>query len=156
MKRLLIVFFSLILLLNLFGCTQKSGDPVNNQVFTDEFFEDVTDIRFSFYNEPLTEQQLAAVVRYLKSLHLTHSEEELPAEKKPGVYGGWSIEHVHFVKSDGTTLEIRVSQWAMSGLPGGSYYITDGEEAIERGDKDILRSLWEACGRDPDAYPFFC
>ena len=152
MKRLLIVFLSALFLLNMFGCSQKSGDPVNNKVFNDEFFEDVVEIRFGLIDEPITGDQLAAVTRYFKSLHLTHSEEELPEEKEPGKYGGWDIVYMEFTKSDGTTLMIRVSQWAMSGLPGGSYVVTNYAEAIERGDKDLLCSIWETCGRDPNAY----
>lgn len=155
MKRLWILFFSVMLLLSMFGCTQEQGDPVNNKVFTNEFFEDVTDIRLSFKDEPLTDQQLAAVIRCLKSLRLTHTEKELPTERPRGTYGGSPLEKVHFIKADGTTLEIRVNQWAMSGLPGGSYYMTDYEEAMERGEKNILRSLWVASGGDPDATPFF-
>ena len=57
---------------------------------------------------------------------------------------------MEFTKSDGTSLMIRMNQWAMSGLPSGSYVVTDYKDAIERGDKDLLRSIWEACGRDPD------
>ena len=152
MKRLLTIFLSVLFLLNLFGCSQKSGDPVNNKVFTDEFFEDVVEIRFGIIEEPITGEQLAAVARYLKSLHLTHSEKEIPEEKKPGTYGGTPIVHMEFVKQDGTSLMIRMTQWAMSGLPGGSYEVTNAAEAIERGDKDLLRSIWEACGKDPDAY----
>ena len=155
MKRLLTIFLSVLFLLSLFGCSLKSGDPVNNEVFTDEFFEDVVEIRFGLINEPLTGEQLAAVARYLKSLHLTHSEEEIPEEKKSGTYGGVTIVHMEFVKQDGTSLMIRMTQWAMSGLPGGSYEVTNAAEAIERGDKNLLRSIWEACGKDPDAYPFF-
>ena len=154
MKRLLIIVFSAMLLLNMFGCARGNGDPVNNEVFTDDFFEDVVEIYF-ISGDPVTGRQLAAVVRYLKSLHLTHSEEELPEERKSGYYGGWDIVQMKFTKQDGTSLTIRLNQWAMSGLPGDSYYVTDYKEAIERGEKSILRSLWEACGRDPDAYPFF-
>jgi len=154
MKRLLIVIFSAMLLLNMFGCAQKSGDPVNNEVFTDEFFQDVVEFYF-ITDDPVVDEQLASVVRYLKSLHLTHSEEDLVPEGKNGRYGGWTIAYMYFIKLDGTRLTIRVSQWAMSGLPGGSYCISDYKEAIERGEKSLLRSIWEACGKDPDAYPFF-
>ena len=155
MKRLLIVFFSAMLLLNMFGCAQGNGDPVNNEVFTDEFFEDVAEIRFGIFYEPITGEQLASVARYLKSLHLTHLEEELPYEREPGHYGGWDIVHMEFTKRDGTSLRIRLNQWAMSGLPGGSYCVSDYNKAIERGEKSLLRSIWEACGKEPDAYPFF-
>lgn len=154
-RRYLFMLLAVVLLLNLLGCARERGDPVNNEVFTDEFFQDVVEIRFGISNEPITGQQLAAVARYLKSLHLTHSEKELPYEREPGHYGGWDIVQMEFAKRDGTSLRIRLNQWAMSGLPGGSYYVTDGKDAIERGDKSILRSLWEACGRDPEAYPFF-
>ena len=150
MKRLLIVFLSALFLLSMFGCSLKSGDSVNNKVFTDEFFEDVVEIRFGIIDEPITGDQLAAVTRYLKSLYLTHSEKEIPEEKTPGTYGGSPIVHIEFVKQDGTSLMIRLNEWAMSGLPGGSYVVTNYVEAIERGDKDLLCSIWEACGRDPD------
>lgn len=155
MKRLLIVFFSVMLLLNMFGCAQGNGDPVNNKVFTDEFFEDVTAIRFGISNGPITGEQLASVARYFKSLHLTHTEEELRYEYEPGNYGGWDVVRMDFIKRDGTSLRIRLSQWAMSGLPGGSYYVSDYNEAIERGEKSLLRSIWEACGNDAETYPFF-
>lgn len=154
MKRFLAIVLAAVLLLNICGCSQKSGDPVNNDVFTDEFFQDVVEFRLGIGDGPITGQQLAAVVRYFKSLHLTPSEEEVPEVKK--TYGGWDIVYMEFTKSDGTSLMFRMNQWAMSGLPGGSYYVSDRKEAIERGDKSLLRSIWEVCGYDADAYPLFC
>ena len=155
MKRLVIVCFSAMLFLSMFGCAQGNGDPVNNKVFTDEFFEDVTEIRFGISHGSATGEQLAAVARYLKNLRLTHTEEELRYEYEPGYYGGWDVVRMDFIKRDGTSLRIRLNQWAMSGLPGGSYYVSDYKEAIERGEKSLLRSIYEACGNDPDTYPLF-
>lgn len=154
-RRITGLFLVFVIAFVLFGCAQGNGDPVNNEVFTDEFFEDVAEIRFGISNEPITGEQLASVARYFKSLHLTHTEEELRYEYEPGNYGGWDVVRMDFIKRDGTSLRIRLSQWAMSGLPGGSYYVSDYNEAIERGEKSLLRSIWEACGNDAETYPFF-
>ena len=133
--------------------TGENSAPANNEVFTDAFFADVAQIAF-IEDTPIEGEQMLPVIRYLKSLKLSRSDEELP-EKKPETYGGWDIVGMRFIKADGTELTIRLNQWAMSGLPGGSYYVTDYLEAIERGDRSVLRSLWEACGRDLEKYPFF-
>lgn len=150
MKRILAMILSMVLLLCLMGCEQG-----NNEVFTNAFLKDVVEIRFHT-DEPVTGEQMQAVFRYLKSLDLVHSEEEIK-ERDPGTvtYGGWDDTTMEFEKSDGTVLRIRLNQWAMSGLPGGSYYVENYMELIEQGEKNLLRSIWEACGRDPEAYPFF-
>ena len=154
MKRSMAIVLAILCILQMAGCGGKNSDPVNNEVFTDAFFADVVQIRY-FLEDKITGEQMKPVIRYLKSLHLVHSDEELPEKKEPGTYGGWDLVYMEFTKADGTTLRIRMNQWAMSGLPGGSYYVKDYEAAMERGDKSLLRSLWEACGRDPETYPLF-
>ena len=143
MKRLIAMILSMVLLLCLMGCEQG-----NNKVFTNAFLKDVVEIRF-VTDEPVTGEQMQAVFRYLKSLHLEPIEPPVQ-ERDPNkaTYGGVTYHAMKFVKSDGTVVKIWISNWVMSDLPGGSYAVENYVERIEQGEKGMVRSIWEICGRD--------
>ena len=149
MKRLIAMILSMVLLLCLMGCEQG-----NNKVFTNAFLEDVVEIRF-VTDEPVTGEQMQAVFRYLKSLHLEPVEQAFP-ERDPNkvTYGGAMVHALKFVKSDGTVVKILISNWAISDPSGGSYGIENANERIEQGEKGMVRSIWEICGRDPRECPW--
>ena len=149
MKRLIAMAVSMVLLLCLMGCEQG-----NNKVFTNAFLEDVVEIRF-VTDEPVTGEQMQAVFSYLKSLHLEPVEQAFP-ERSPdkATYGGMTDHAMEFEKSDGTVVKIRIGDWAMSDLPGGSYAVENYNERIEQGEKGMVHSIWEICGRDPRECPW--
>lgn len=149
MKRILAMILSMVLLLCLMGCEQG-----NNKVFTDAFLEDVVEIRF-VTDEPVTGEQMQAVFSYLKSLHLEPVERTVP-ERDPNkaTYGGVMYHTMKFVKSDGTVVKIGISNWAMSDPSDGYYTVENANERIEQGEKNMVRSIWEICGRDPRECPW--
>ena len=149
MKRILAMILSMVLLLCLMGCEQG-----NNKVFTNAFLEDVVEIRF-VTDEPVTGEQMQAVFSYLKSLHLEPVERAFPERSSDkATYGGWRGHAMEFVKSDGTVVKILISNWAISDPSGGSYGIENANERIEQGEKGMVRSIWEICGRDPRECPW--
>lgn len=149
MKRLIAMILSMVLLLCLMGCEQG-----NNKVFTNAFLEDVVEIRF-VTDEPVTGEQMQAVFSYLKSLHLESIEPPVQ-ERDPNkaTYGGVVYHTMKFVKSDGTVVKIGISNWAMSDPSGGYYAVENYVERIEQGEKGMVRSIWEICGRDPRECPW--
>ena len=149
MKRILAMILSMVLLLCLMGCEQG-----NNKVFTDAFLEDVVEIRF-VTDEPVTGEQMQAVFSYLKSLHLEPVERTVP-ERDPNkaTYGGVMYHTMKFVQSDGTVVKIGISNWAMSDPSDGYYTVENANERIEQGEKNMVRSIWEICGRDPRECPW--
>lgn len=98
----------------------------NNDVFTDEFFADVVEICDTTIDPPVTGERMEAVIRYLKGLILTPTQEHLTAPSEDGQihYGG--LDYLTFRKADGTEVTVLRSAQELT-MSGERSYIAQGE-----------------------------
>ena len=99
MKKKLILIWTLVLfiLLGYFALTHKT---IKNDLFTDEFFSDVIEIKAMVYPNPIvTAEQMEPAIDYLKGLELTEVDQHLGGDGEDRL-GGASL--LTFTKSDGT------------------------------------------------------
>ncbi len=77
MKKIIVVILVSVILVGMTSCTKEEveeKDPVNNILFTDEFFEDVVEIGDFGVGKAVTGDQMEPVIRYLRSLYLTETD----------------------------------------------------------------------------------
>lgn len=124
MKRTLLILLALILSISTVGCAGQAGDQVRYEIFTDEFFADVVEIRDSS-SGVVSGEQMEPVIQYLKGLTLTPTDEHLRTtdEKGDQLYGS---DLITFRKSDGTELTVLRNAAKMTGLDACSY-VAEGE-----------------------------
>lgn len=108
------------------GCAAEDKIPQNNDVFTDEFFADVVEICDTTIDPPATGERMEAVIRYLKGLILTPTQEHLTAPGEDGQirYGG--LDYLTFRKADGTEVTVLRSAQELT-MSGERSYIAQGE-----------------------------
>ncbi len=107
MKKIIVILVSVILV-GMTSCAKEEveeKDPVNNTLFTDEFFEDVVEIGDFGVGKAATGDQMEPVIRYLKSLYLTETDYIVKTvnEKGEDLYGA---QYIYFKKKDGSQLTI--------------------------------------------------
>ena len=124
MKRLIYVVLVIVMLLIVVGCNKKEEIAVNNDIFTDEFFSDVVEIKgYPYSEESVTGKQMDPVIAFFKSLTLKDTDIYLSNTNEDGeqLYGLFSFT---FVKSDGTEITVITNDQVMSDIDGKSYEIT--------------------------------
>ena len=97
MKKLICLFLIAVMTFGLFGCSKS-----NNELFTDEFFADVVEIR-DLYSGVASGEEMKPAINYLKSLKLVKLDEPLSNTDQNGelLYG---LGAISFIKSDGTEI----------------------------------------------------
>ena len=110
MKKIIVVILVSVILVGMTSCAKEEveeKDPVNNTLFTDEFFEDVVEIGDFGVGKAVTGDQMEPVIRYLKSLYLTETDYIVNNvnvnEKGEELYGA---QYIYFKKKDGSQLTI--------------------------------------------------
>lgn len=103
MKRILAFLLVSVLIFGICGCSQSNKEEAAaNDLFTDEFFSDVVRIRC---NDGIAggSEQMAPVIRYLKSLKLKETDKHLSNRNEKGelLYG---LNFISFDKADGTEI----------------------------------------------------
>ncbi len=124
MKKIIIFMLSILLMIVCLGCENKQESVVNNDVFTDEFFSDVVEIKgFPYSEENVTGKQMDPVIAFFKSLTLKDTDIHLTNTNEEGedLYGLFSFT---FVKSDGTEITVITNDQTISDIDGKSYEIT--------------------------------
>ncbi len=103
MKRTIALLLAALLLLAFPGCAGNQKQQPQNELFTDDFFEDVVEIKDSCCGR-LVGEQITPMIRYLKSLSLSPTDIVLSGvnEKGEQLYGLFGLT---FVKRDGTEVE---------------------------------------------------
>ena len=130
MKRILAFLLVSVLIFGICGCAKSNKEEAAaNDLFTDEFFSDV--VRICCYdadNIAESSEQMAPVIRYLKSLKLKETDEHLSNRNEKGelLYG---LNFISFDKADGTEICF-MHNHAMLTLMGDSpkSYVLDGAE----------------------------
>lgn len=117
-------FLAFVLLLSLFGCAAQENNLEGNNMFTDEFFSDIVEIRDSRCGQ-VSGEQMEPVILYLKGLTLTETDEHLMATNENGeqLYG---LDLITFIKSNGTEITFLRNHAALSSLDACRYVI-EGE-----------------------------
>ena len=124
MKKITIFMLSILLMIVCLGCENKQESVVNNDVFTDEFFSDVVEIKgYPYSEESVTGKQMDPVIAFFKSLTLKDTDIHLSNTNEEGedLYGLFSFT---FVKSDGTEITVLTNDQVISDIDGKSYEIT--------------------------------
>ncbi len=124
MKKITIFMLSILLMIVCLGCENKQESVVNNDVFTDEFFSDVVEIKgYPYSEESVTGKQMDPVISFFKSLTLKDTDIYLSNtnEDSEQLYGLFSFT---FVKSDGTEITVITNDQIISDIDGKSYEIT--------------------------------
>ena len=108
MKKIIIVILVSVILVSMTSCTKEEveeKDPVNNTLFTDDFFEDVVEIGDLGVGKFVTGDQMEPVIRYLKSLYLVETDYIVKKVNEKGevLYGPV---YIYFKKKDGSQLTI--------------------------------------------------
>ena len=126
MKKIHLIFLSLIFVLGSFGCAGQEKAPVGNTVFTDEFFSDVVEIKDMACGH-LIGEQMKPVMEYLKGLTLTPTDIRISTVNENGeVLFGPSV--LTFVKSDGTEVVFVRNHAVLSNRADGcNYVVAEGE-----------------------------
>lgn len=102
MKRILAFLLVSVLIFGICGCSQSNKEEAAaNDLFTDKFFSDV--VRICCYdadNIAESSEQMAPVIRYLKSLKLKETDEHLSNRNEKGelLYG------LNFISFDKATV----------------------------------------------------
>ncbi len=130
MKRILAFLLVSVLIFGICGCAKSDKEEAAaNDLFTDEFFSDV--VRICCYdadNIAESSEQMAPVIRYLKSLKLKETNEHLRTTNEKGefLYG---LSLISFDKADGTEVRFRYNHAKLT-LMGDSpkSYVLDGAE----------------------------
>lgn len=128
MKRILAFLLVSVLIFGICGCA-KSGkeEAAANDLFTDEFFSDVVRIR-CVAGIAEGSEQMAPVIRYLKSLKLKETDKHLSNRNEKGelLYG---LNFISFDKADGTEICFMHNHAKLT-LMGDSpkSYVLDGAE----------------------------
>lgn len=138
MKRIQFVLLTLLLSMSIFGCAGPANTTVENIIFTDEFFADVVEICDSRFGQ-VSGEQMEPVIRYLKDLTLTATDEPLRATNENGdqLYG---LDLITFRKNDGTEISVLRNTAKMSGLDGCSYVVEGGN--LNSGLKEAFRQAF--------------
>ena len=128
MKRTLAFLLVSVLIFGICGCSQSNKEEAAaNDLFTDEFFSDVVRIR-CFDGIAEGSEQMAPVIRYLKSLKLKETNEHLRTTNEKGefLYG---LSLISFDKADGTEVRFRYNHAKLT-LTGDTpkSYVLDGAE----------------------------
>ncbi len=124
MKKITIFMLSILLMIVCLGCENKQESVVNNDVFTDEFFSDVVEIKgYPYSEESVTGKQMDPVISFFKSLTLKDTDIHLTTTNEEGedLYGLFSFT---FVKSDGSEITVITNDQVISDIDGKSYEIT--------------------------------
>ena len=96
-KLILICTLVLLILLGYFALTHKTS---KNELFTDDFFSDVVEIKAMVVpNSVVTAEQMEPAIKYLQSLELAEVDQHLGGDDED-LLGGASL--LTFTKFDGT------------------------------------------------------
>ena len=119
MKKALLALLLLSLSLSFFGCARQAGTPAKNDVFTDDFFAGVTEIRAAGIGQ-LCGDDLAPVTAYLKGLTLTETSQALSTTNEAGelLYGPGCIT---FVRSNGSECSFLMNHTTLTGMAGSRF-----------------------------------
>lgn len=119
MKKTLAILLLLSLLLFSPGCARQASPLVKNDVFTDDFFAGVVEIRATGVGQ-LCGGDLAPVLAYLKGLTLTETAQHLRATNEAGepLYG---LGCITFVRSDGTERSFLMNHATLTGMEGSGF-----------------------------------
>lgn len=128
MKKISIICLALALVLMAFGCSTQKPTVEHNDLFKDDFFKDVVEIRDSTCGQ-VSGDQMESVIAALKALNLATTEEHLQTEKDGETLYGLSA--ITFVKSDGTELLFTRNHATLTGANSVSYTVTNGENLNE-------------------------
>ncbi len=128
MKRILAFLLVSVLIFGICGCAKSNKEEAAaNDLFTDEFFSDV--VRICCYdadNIAESSEQMAPVIRYLKSLKLKETDEHLSTKNEKGedMYG---LGYIIFYKADGTEVHFLCNngKFTLTGDSPKSYVIQD-------------------------------
>lgn len=128
MKKISIICLALALVLMAFGCSTQKPTVEHNDLFTDDFFKDVVEIRDSTCGQ-VSGDQMESVIAALKALNLATTEEHLQTEKDGETLYGLSA--ITFVKSDGTELLFTRNHATLTDANSVRYTVTNGENLNE-------------------------
>lgn len=128
MKRILAFLLVSVLIFGICGCAKSNKEEAAaNDLFTDEFFSDVVRIR-CVAGIAEDSEQMAPVIRYLKSLKLKETDKHLSNRNEKGelLYG---LNFISFDKADGTEICFMHNHAKLT-LMGDSpkSYVLDGAE----------------------------
>ena len=126
MKRILAFLLVSVLIFGICGCAKSNKEEAAaNDLFTDEFFSDVVRIR-CVAGIAEGSEQMAPVIRYLKSLKLKETNEHLRTTNEKGelLYG---LGCITFDKADGTDVSFLYNngKFTLTGNSPKSYVIQD-------------------------------
>ena len=127
MKKIFVLFlFISICLTSLIACRkeEKEIDAVHNTIFTDEFFEDVVEIRD--FEGTASGEQMKPVIRYLKSLYLVETDIYIRIRDDDG-YPLIGRHGIDFEKKDGTIVSIYRTNNMFIDIDGINYMFTSGD-----------------------------
>ncbi len=125
MRKILCLFFAIILVSCVLGCTKQKNSDENNNVFTDAFFSEVIEIRDSRFGV-VSAEQIAPVAQYLKGLELTASDTYLTTVNENGeILDGCDV--ITFLKRNGEKVIYLRNHAKFSIFNVCSYVVSDGE-----------------------------
>lgn len=131
MKKVSCLLLIAVMAVGLFGCSKS-----NNELFTDEFFEDVVSIDY-FGLGSVSGKQMEPVIKYLKGLKLTETDERIriPDENGDNLYGIYAIS---FSKDDGAEIHLLCNSAKINGLDNDAYSLADENEDFIAGLKEAF------------------
>ncbi|MBQ9929990.1 MAG: hypothetical protein IJO72_04350 [Oscillospiraceae bacterium] len=138
MKKIVcfILFVSLILVTA--GCAVEDTSAKGNALFTDEFFSDVVEIRDTNCGRVTREdEEMTAVITYLKSLELMPSNEHLATTDDDGnpLYGP---DLLAFLMNDGSEITFYRNHAMFTGPDKTSYVVEDENHNLNIGLKEAF------------------
>lgn len=124
MKKARLLFLTLIFAICAVGCVGKTNDSAKNEVFTDENFADVIQIR-AIVAEPVSGEQMEEVICYLKGLTLIPTDQRLRTTDENGnvLYGPGLMT---FRRTDGSETHFLFGHDMITCVDGESYLV-EGE-----------------------------
>ncbi len=124
MKRIISLVLTIVIVLSVVSCSKNNKTAMNNDVFTDDFFSEVVEIKgYPYSEESVTGKQMDPVFAFFKSLSLKDSDIHLSSTNDEGedlIGLFWFT----FVKSDGTEITVLTNDQVISDIDGKSYEIT--------------------------------
>lgn len=141
LKRIFLVLLLLLFSTTILGCNSQEKVSVNNDLFTDKFFNDVVEICDSRAGV-VSGEDMKPVIAYLKGLKLTATTEHLRTVNEAGeeLYG---LNAITFRKSDGTEIMFLRNHVKMTCASESSSY----SYVLESG--NLNEGLIEAFGQTP-------
>ncbi len=121
MRKLVCILLIAVTAVGLFGCSKS-----NNELFTDEFFEDIVEI-YTVRHGIVSGEQMKPIIECLKELKLKKTDELLKTEDEDGdpIIGNLGIS---FKKADGTEIFMEHNGAKINGADGYAYEMINSDE----------------------------